>query len=63
MIRKHSRFDRMFLNSSQEINELFSEIVFKLFRGMKIGCDLPYRNWFVDQLFRKNYDKIDIDGI
>lgn len=62
MTGKYSKNGSNFLNSSEEINGLISEIVFKLFNRMKIGCDLPYQNWFVDQLFGKNYDQMQFEG-
>lgn len=37
-----------------------------MYNRMKIGCELPYSNWFSDQFFTINgttYDYIDVNGI
>ncbi|CAF0720855.1 unnamed protein product [Brachionus calyciflorus] len=49
------------LEKNEQINDVFSEVIYKMFKRMKIGCDFPYQNWFVDQLFSKNYDSMKAD--
>jgi len=46
----------------EAINSLFSELIYMMFLRMKIGCDLPYSNWFINQIYSHYNSSMDSNG-
>lgn len=53
------------VQGSSQLDNLFADIVYMLYNNVKLGCETPHTNWFMDQLFTKNgtvADSINIQG-
>jgi hypothetical protein len=46
--------------NEQLASDISSEIIYMMFMKMKIGCRLPYSNWFMDEIFIKNNTSADV---
>ena len=53
LIEEYSTNQPGAVSGVDQLNKLFSKIVFMMYNRMKIGCDLPYSNWFIDKIFYK----------
>jgi hypothetical protein len=38
------------VKGKDQISDLFSGVIFMMYNGLKIGCDLPYSDWFINQV-------------
>ena len=65
LIQRYSEKSSNLVVGKEAINNLISELIYMMFLRMKIGCDLPYSNWFIDELY-ENYnstnDTINVNG-
>ena len=53
------------VQGASRLNGLYSDIIYMMYNNMRLGCDMPYSNWFINQLFTKNglvADSINVQG-
>jgi hypothetical protein len=46
------------VNATDAISSLFGDLTYMMYNRMRIGCELPYSNFFIDEVF-SSYDTID----
>ena len=65
LVKDHASGSNDFVTGIEQLNGLSTQVIFMMYNKMKIGCDLPYTNWFIDRIFSKNnsiVDYINING-
>ncbi len=65
LVKTYSSGSNDYVTGVEQLNGLASQLVFMMYNKMKIGCDLPYTNWFIDRIFSKNntiVDYINLNG-
>lgn len=66
LVEEYSNGQPGIVSGIDPINKLFSKFIYMVYNRMKIGCDLPYSNWFIDKIFYKNgvvADFISLSGL
>jgi hypothetical protein len=54
------------VNDIDSIDNIFGDLIYMMYSQMKIGCALPYSNFFIDEIFSSYNaieDSMSIDGI